>query len=53
MNSVVSPPPRFQVTEYHGIWRVSLDGRFFGDFRTRDLAEACIAKSKRLTGGGR
>jgi hypothetical protein len=50
---MISPPTGFRIVAHHGIWRVTLDGRFFGDFRTREHANDCIGESQRLTGGVR
>jgi hypothetical protein len=40
-------PSKFQISLRHGIWRVTLDGAFYGDYRSQadatDSAEAAAA----------
>ena len=35
---VSQPSSTFHIGERHGIWRVTLDGAFYGDYRTLDQA---------------
>ncbi len=48
----MSPPPQstFQLVLNHGVWRVTLDGQFFGDFRSKAGAVASIGESERALG---
>jgi hypothetical protein len=44
----------FMLTLHHGIWHVTLDGLFFGDYRTKANAVAGIGESQRaLSATGR
>ncbi|MCR6643817.1 MAG: hypothetical protein NVV62_04480 [Terricaulis sp.] len=44
----------FQITLRHGIWRILLDGRFFGDYRSRDHAMEGAEEARRaMAAGGR
>lgn len=36
----------FQITLRHAIWRVTMDGRFFGDYRSRSQALAGVAEAR-------
>ena len=36
-------PPRIQVTQVNGIWRTTIDGRFYGDFSRETDAAAAVA----------
>ena len=40
----------FEVTQRHGIWRVTLDGMFFGDYRSKAGAVAGIGESEQALG---
>ncbi len=40
----------FELTQRHGIWRVTLDGQFFGDYRSKAGAVASIGESERALG---
>jgi hypothetical protein len=43
-----------QITLRHGIWRIWLDGEFFGDYRSRRQAvEAAEAAQRAMAGHGR
>ena len=39
--------PTFVLHLRHNIWRVTLNGRFFGDYRTEDFAMEGIAEAQR------
>lgn len=44
----------FRITLRHGIWRVTLDGRFFGDYRSKaDAIESVEEARSALAAGGR
>jgi hypothetical protein len=44
----------FQLALRHGIWRVTLDGVFFGDYRSKAHALDGLADARRaLAAGGR
>jgi hypothetical protein len=43
-----------QITLRHGIWRIWLDGKFFGDYRSKSQAlEAAEAAQGAMAGVGR
>jgi hypothetical protein len=49
-----APPSTFELKVHHGIWRVTLDGLFFGDYRSKANAVEGIGESQRaLAGAGR
>jgi hypothetical protein len=50
---MIAPPSGFLIVEHHGIWRVMLDGRFFGDFRSREQALDCMSEAQGLTAEAR
>jgi hypothetical protein len=44
----------FEIAERHGIWRVTLDGVFFGDYRSQANALDGLGDAQRaLTSAGR
>jgi hypothetical protein len=36
-----------QITLQHGVWRVTLDGRFFGDYRSKSQAIESAEEARR------
>lgn len=45
--SVSPPPSTFRIVERRGVWRVTLDGAFYGDFRAKDHAEEAAQDAAR------
>lgn len=39
-------PSTFLLTQRHGIWRVTFDGAFFGDYRSENQARESIAQTQ-------
>lgn len=49
-----APASTFHITLRHGIWRVTLDGAFYGDYRSRGQAiEGADAAAATLRSQGR
>lgn len=49
-----APRSTFQIALRHGIWRVTLDGAFFGDYRSKAHALEGLGDAQRaLTAAGR
>jgi len=44
--TVPAPHPTFTLTRRHGIWRVTFDGVFFGDYRSEQHARESIAETQ-------
>ncbi|MDZ4691679.1 hypothetical protein [Terricaulis sp.] len=43
----------FVLSRRHSIWRVMLDGVFFGDFRSKSNALECVEDTRRAFAPGR
>ena len=51
---MAAPKSLFQLTRRHQIWRVTLDGVFFGDYRSKQQAMDGVADARRaLDAAGR
>lgn len=51
---MTAPQSTLQITLRHGIWRVWLDGKFFGDYRAKSQAlEAADAAQRAMATIGR
>lgn len=51
---MTAPRSTFQIALRHGIWRVTLDGAFFGDYRSKAHAIAGLEDARRaLIAAGR
>jgi hypothetical protein len=49
-----APHSTFRLATRHGIWRVTLDGAFFGDYRSKQHALEGLEDARRaLVGAGR
>lgn len=50
---MAEPPVTIEAALRHGIWRITLDGKFYGDYRTKvlaaDAAES-LARKTRIEG---
>ncbi len=44
------PVSTFAINLHHGIWRMTLDGRFFGDYKSRALALEGVAAARLVLG---
>lgn len=50
----MSTPSMIHISLRHGIWRVTLDGAFYGDYRSRgDATDSANAAAAALRGQGR
>ena len=45
-----APQSVFAIKLHHGIWRMTLDGRFFGDYRSKDQALEGVAAARLVLG---
>ncbi|MGE0185870.1 MAG: hypothetical protein AB7Q23_08740 [Hyphomonadaceae bacterium] len=44
----MAPPlSAFRLELFHGVWRVTFNGRFFGDYRSEGVAREGIAEAQR------
>ena len=51
---MIAPRSTLQIALRHGIWRVTLDGAFFGDYRSKTHAIEGLDDARRaLTAAGR
>ncbi len=51
---MIAPQSTFQIRLYHGIWQVTLDGAFFGSYRSKANAVDGIGDRQRaLIAAGR
>jgi hypothetical protein len=47
---MAAPPHRFVVVEFHGIWCVTRDDQFFGDFRSKQHADQSVEEWQKAMG---
>lgn len=47
---MTAPVSIFAINLHHGIWRMTLDGRFFGDYRSKEQALEGVAAARIVLG---
>jgi len=47
---MTAPVSIFVINFHHGVWRMTRDGRFFGDYRSKALALDGVAEARLVLG---